>query len=105
MYKLLYPSITVRTAPPVSVRVRVVLVLVCTYCSHVRIFAIADLNRCTVLLDGSYSGALQIAYCIVLFVFGVIQACELPLFEYVADKMSALCYERAWYTKLGGYEF
>ena len=32
------------------------------------------------------------------------QACELPLFEYIADKMAALCYERAWYTKLGGYE-
>ena len=28
MYKLLYPSIRVRTAPPVSVRVRVGLVLV-----------------------------------------------------------------------------
>jgi len=36
MYKLLYPSIRVRTAPPVSVSVRVrvlVLVLVCAYCS------------------------------------------------------------------------
>ena len=37
MYKLLYPSIRVRTsAPPVSVRVRtigLVLVLVCAYCS------------------------------------------------------------------------
>ena len=36
MYKLLYPSIRVRTAPPVSVRVRtrvIMLVLVCEYCS------------------------------------------------------------------------
>jgi len=41
--------------------------------------------------------------CVCVF-FVVFQACELPLFEYIADKMSALCYERAWYTKLGGYE-
>jgi len=43
VYKLLYPSIRVRTAPPVSVRVRtigLVLVLVCAYCS-----ACADLLR------------------------------------------------------------
>ena len=40
----------------------------------------------------------------VLVFFVVFQACELPLFEYIADKMSALCYERAWYTKLGGYD-
>jgi len=34
MYKLLYPSIRVRTAPPVSVRVRVrVSVSFCAYCS------------------------------------------------------------------------
>jgi len=30
------------------------------------------------------------------------QACQLPMFEYMAEKMAALCYERAWYTKLGG---
>lgn len=30
------------------------------------------------------------------------RACELPLFEYMAEKMCALCYERAWYSKLGG---
>jgi len=41
MYKLLYPSIRVRTAPPVSVRVRVRV----SVSFSVRIFAIADLNR------------------------------------------------------------
>ena len=30
------------------------------------------------------------------------QACQLPLFEYLVEKMCALCYERAWYAKLGG---
>lgn len=30
------------------------------------------------------------------------RACRLPLMEYLAERMSALCYERAWYTKLGG---
>ncbi|KAL3270789.1 hypothetical protein HHI36_021313 [Cryptolaemus montrouzieri] len=29
-------------------------------------------------------------------------ACKLPLIEYMAEKMCALCYERAWYAKLGG---
>lgn len=29
-------------------------------------------------------------------------ACRLPLIEYMAEKMCALCYERAWYAKLGG---
>ena len=49
MYKLLYPSIRVRTAPPVSVMVRI-RVSVCFSLHnahtvlHVWIFAIADLN-------------------------------------------------------------
>lgn len=29
-------------------------------------------------------------------------ACRLPLVEYLAEKMCGLCYERAWYAKLGG---
>ena len=49
MYKLLYPSIRIRTAPPVSVRVRttvsVSVSLRILFCNlHVRTFAIADLN-------------------------------------------------------------
>jgi transformation/transcription domain-associated protein len=30
------------------------------------------------------------------------RACRLPLMEYLADCMCNLCYERAWYSKLGG---
>ncbi|KAL7293008.1 hypothetical protein TKK_0013455 [Trichogramma kaykai] len=30
------------------------------------------------------------------------RTCQLPLTEYIAEKMSSLCYERAWYAKLGG---
>ncbi|XP_028033958.1 transcription-associated protein 1 isoform X2 [Bombyx mandarina] len=30
------------------------------------------------------------------------RACRLPLMEYLAERMSALCYERAWYAKFGG---
>ena len=30
------------------------------------------------------------------------RACRLPLMEYLADCMCNLCYERAWYAKLGG---
>ncbi len=30
------------------------------------------------------------------------RACRLPLMEYLADRMCNLCYERAWYAKLGG---
>lgn len=30
------------------------------------------------------------------------RACQLPVMEYLAEKMKALCYERAWYAKLGG---
>ena len=30
------------------------------------------------------------------------RACQLPLMEYLADRMYSLCYERAWYAKLGG---
>lgn len=30
------------------------------------------------------------------------RACKLPLVEYLAERMCSLCYERAWYTKLGG---
>ncbi|XP_050299225.1 transcription-associated protein 1 isoform X2 [Anthonomus grandis grandis] len=29
-------------------------------------------------------------------------ACRLPLIEYLSEKMCGLCYERAWYAKLGG---
>ncbi len=30
------------------------------------------------------------------------RACRLPIMEYLADCMCNLCYERAWYAKLGG---
>nr|KAG5693699.1 hypothetical protein BaRGS_008341 [Batillaria attramentaria] len=30
------------------------------------------------------------------------RACQLPLFEYLVDKMCSLCYDRAWYAKYGG---
>jgi len=30
------------------------------------------------------------------------RACRLPMMDYLAEKMCALCYERAWYAKLGG---
>lgn len=30
------------------------------------------------------------------------RACRLPFMEYLAERMCSLCYERAWYTKLGG---
>ena len=30
------------------------------------------------------------------------RACRLPLMDYLAEKMCALCYQRAWYAKLGG---
>ena len=30
------------------------------------------------------------------------RACSLPLTEYLADRLCSLCYERAWYSKLGG---
>lgn len=30
-------------------------------------------------------------------------ACKLPLIEYLSEKMCALCYERAWYAKLGKF--
>ncbi|XP_071454988.1 transformation/transcription domain-associated protein [Hetaerina americana] len=30
------------------------------------------------------------------------RACRLPMMEYLADSMCSLCYDRAWYAKLGG---
>ncbi|KAG8225079.1 hypothetical protein J437_LFUL000058 [Ladona fulva] len=30
------------------------------------------------------------------------RACRLPLMEYLAESMCSLCYDRAWYAKLGG---
>lgn len=30
------------------------------------------------------------------------RACRLPLIQYLAEKMTALCYERPWYSKVGG---
>ncbi|KAF7489783.1 Transformation/transcription domain-associated protein [Sarcoptes scabiei] len=30
------------------------------------------------------------------------RACQLPLFEYMLNKVCLLCYERAWYSKYGG---
>ncbi|XP_038044323.1 transformation/transcription domain-associated protein-like isoform X2 [Patiria miniata] len=30
------------------------------------------------------------------------RACQLPLFEHMAERMCGCCYERAWYAKLGG---
>lgn len=30
------------------------------------------------------------------------RACRLPIMQYLAEKMAALCYERPWYSKMGG---
>ncbi|KAJ1522938.1 hypothetical protein ONE63_002077 [Megalurothrips usitatus] len=30
------------------------------------------------------------------------RACRLPMMEYLAERMCSLCYDRAWYAKLGG---
>lgn len=30
------------------------------------------------------------------------RACRLPMMQYLAERMSALCYERPWYAKMGG---
>lgn len=30
------------------------------------------------------------------------RACRLPLMQYLAERMAALCYERPWYAKIGG---
>ncbi|XP_049942725.1 transformation/transcription domain-associated protein [Schistocerca serialis cubense] len=30
------------------------------------------------------------------------RACRLPLMEYLSERMCALCYDRAWYAKVGG---
>lgn len=30
------------------------------------------------------------------------RACRLPIMQYLAERMSALCYERPWYAKMGG---
>ncbi|XP_052799623.1 transformation/transcription domain-associated protein-like isoform X2 [Mya arenaria] len=30
------------------------------------------------------------------------RACQLPMFEYLVEKMCSLCYDRAWYAKCGG---
>lgn len=30
------------------------------------------------------------------------RACRLPLMQYLAERMSSLCYERPWYAKMGG---
>lgn len=32
----------------------------------------------------------------------VFQACQLPLFSYIVERLCACCYEQAWYAKLGG---
>lgn len=39
-----------------------------------------------------------------IFILVVEQAFSLPMFEYITDKMTSLCYERAWYAKMGGCE-
>lgn len=31
-----------------------------------------------------------------------LQACQLPLFSYIVERLCACCYEQAWYAKLGG---
>ena len=31
------------------------------------------------------------------------RACRLPIMQHLADKMSALCYERSWYSKVSMY--
>ncbi|OTF73019.1 hypothetical protein BLA29_011908, partial [Euroglyphus maynei] len=30
------------------------------------------------------------------------RACQLPLYEYILERVCALCYERAWFSKYGG---
>ncbi|KAF3853360.1 hypothetical protein F7725_014048 [Dissostichus mawsoni] len=32
----------------------------------------------------------------------LLQACQLPLFSYIVERLCACCYEQAWYAKLGG---
>ena len=31
-----------------------------------------------------------------------LQACQLPLFSYIVERLCACCYEQAWFAKLGG---
>ena len=52
MYKLLYPSIRVRTAAPVLVRVRLVLVLRCNAIAHI----VLHVSRCIVSRRVTVSG-------------------------------------------------
>lgn len=50
------------------------------------------------LIDKSVLNIVKIVFIGVIF----FQACRLPLFEYLAERMCSLCYDRAWYAKLGG---
>lgn len=36
------------------------------------------------------------------FLTNIFQACQLPLFSYIVERLCACCYEQAWYAKLGG---
>ena len=33
------------------------------------------------------------------------RACKLPIIEYLSERMCSLCYDRAWYAKLGKGHF
>ncbi|XP_075234435.1 transcription-associated protein Nipped-A isoform X2 [Lycorma delicatula] len=49
----------------------------------------------------------RLALCVILQTATTIlgskeRACQLPLMEYLAERMCSLCYDRAWYAKLGG---
>ena len=35
----------------------------------------------------------------------ILQALQLPIFEYLVEKLCECCYERAWFAKAGGYVF
>lgn len=48
------------------------------------------------LIEKSVLNILKVHWC------NIFQACRLPLFEYLAERMCSLCYDRAWYAKLGG---
>lgn len=71
------------------------------FCFYFLLLLLSSLQVCLFLFLSHFSSAL-FTYVTCLKSFLLFQACQLPLMEYLAERMCSLCYERAWYAKLGG---
>lgn len=67
-----------------------------------KIYVVILSHKISCVLLCPHSQFLLLVHGVIVFSYLYFKACQLPLFEYLVEKMCSLCYDRAWYAKYGG---